>query len=450
MNFDISSIKRKLLIKYPFFGSITTNVNFVKNNDIPTACTDGQNIYYNFTYMENCALDKQLFIFAHEMCHIAFNHIYRSEGKEPELWNIATDGVINKFLENDGLPIPDGAINIAGADKYDAEELYKKLLSEQKSNNKDNDKKGKSGNGSSSKKDNKGNNSSNNKKSNDSKEQNNNDNSSKSNEEKQNSKKFNSHSMWSNAIKRHKEQQTSSSSDNSKENKKQDSLRKTQKDLEKLGEKESFKKNREEKRKNLEKLRTNIIGKMFTTSESRQMDNIGISKPIVDWRYVLREAVNLDVDWSYRNATTEDGVLTPHLEEYMVPETEILLDTSGSINDELLRNFLRETKNILQQSKIKVGCFDTKFYGFKDIRTLNDIEKFPLVGGGGTSFDVAIRAFSNRVENKIIFTDGYADMPKDYCDAIWIVFGEDKITPPGGKVIYVSEEDLIKLKGRNR
>ena len=54
-------------------------------------------------------------------------------------------------------------------------------------------------------------------------------------------------------------------------------------------------------------------------------------------------------------------------------ETEIVLDTSGSIDDKLLRNFLRECKNILNFYKIKVGCFDTKFYGFTEIKNMKDI-----------------------------------------------------------------------------
>ena len=46
----------------------------------------------------------------------------------PELWNIATDGVINQFLKRDGLKIPQGGVDIAEAINYDAEQLYEKLL----------------------------------------------------------------------------------------------------------------------------------------------------------------------------------------------------------------------------------------------------------------------------------------------------------------------------------
>ena len=174
---------------------------------------------------------------------------------------------------------------------------------------------------------------------------------------------------------------------------------------------------------------------------------------------MLKEAVKYDIDWSYQNAEIENGVVTAHLEEIPRPATEIILDTSGSIDETLLRNFLRECKNILQTSKVKVGCFDTKFYGFTEIKNVSDIDNMPFYGGGGTDFEVAVKAFTRRVENKIIFTDGDADMPSIPMDAIWIVFGETEIKPLGGKVIYIDDEQLERLynyeittesKGRSR
>lgn len=223
-----------------------------------------------------------------------------------------------------------------------------------------------------------------------------------------------------------------------------------QEETKKLGEKESFKKNREEKKQTLEELKENLIktsvGSGTTTNSNiRRVSNIGVTKPLIDWRYILKEAIKYEVDWSYKNATIEDGIITATLEEHPIPETEIVLDTSGSINENLLKNFLRECKNILNHSKLKVGCFDTKFYGFNEIRNYRDIENMKFLGGGGTNFNAAINAFTKRVENKIIFTDGEANMPNQPIDAIWIVFGSRKITPKGGKVIYINNEQLNKL-----
>ena len=265
--------------------------------------------------------------------------------------------------------------------------------------------------------------------------------------------------MWEKAVKKHKEQQEKSGKKESlldkllgkdTKEKEKSELEKKQEELESMGEKDAFKKNFEDKKKQLEELKEAISKQASqagtsTNRDVRTVNDIGTAKPIVDWRYVLREAIKYDVDWSYKNATLEDGVVTANLEEQPMPETEIVLDTSGSINEVLLKNFLRECKNILQHTKLKVGCFDTEFYGFHEIRTEEDIENMRFEGGGGTDFDVAVGAFSRRVENKIIFTDGEASMPDMPLDAIWIVFGGERINPKGGKVIHITPEQLDRL-----
>lgn len=372
--YDIDSLKRKMLIKYPFFGSTITNVEYQELLDIDTAATDGNKIYYNPEFLGGLTIEEQIFILAHEVCHIAFNHISRRKDKDKNLWNIATDAVINQLLKKDGLKMLDGLIDIPEAIDYDAETYYEKLLQEQKENP-DFDRK--AGN--------------------------------------------DSHEMWENT--------------DIKEIGKTDTLEKE----DDISEKDAFKKNRELKKKQLEDLKRSLI-KDTVTSNEFNMSNIGSASSLIDWRYILKETINYDVDWSYKNATIENGVITANLEDKALPVTEILLDTSGSINEDLLRTFLRECKNILKHSKVLVGCFDTIFYGFKELRTEQDIDNMRFVGGGGTDFDVAVNAFSRRSENKIIFTDGEARMPMTSVNAVWIVFGNRKINPKGGKVIYINEE----------
>ena len=355
--YDINSLKRKMLIKYPFFGSTITNVEYQELLDIDTAATDGRKIYYNPEFLSRLTTEEQIFILAHEVCHIAFNHIPRRKDKDKILWNIATDAVINQLLKKDGLKMLDGLIDIPEAIDYDAETYYEKLLQEQKENP-DFDRK--AGN--------------------------------------------DSHEMWENTdIKENDETDTLEKEDN-------------------ISEKDAFKKNRELKKKQLEDLKQSLI-KDTATSNEFNMSNIGSASSLIDWRYILKETINYDVDWSYKNATIENGVITANLEDKALPVTEILLDTSGSINANLLRTFLRECKNILKHSKVLVGCFDTVFYGFKELRTEQDIDNMRFVGGGGTDFDVAVNAFSRRSENKIIFTDGEAKMPITPVNAVWIVFG---------------------------
>ena len=458
MKYDIEALKRKMLVKYPFFGSVVAGVKYKEERSVGTAGTDGKTIYYNPDFLEKLSTDEQTFIFAHEVCHIAFNHILRSEGKNPQIWNTATDAVINQFLKRDGLKMVEGGVDIPDAVNYDAEQLYNKMMQEQQQNQ--------SGSGNNQQDQNQ--------------EQQQNQSGSGNGQQDQNKEQqdvgHDTHSLWEDAVKKHKEERAKTSEkkeslldrllNRKKEEqpKEKTEIEKKQEELEEMGEKDAFKKNRDEKKQQLEELKQAIAKQASTPGTStnrdiRTVSDIGTAKPLIDWRYILREAITYDVDWSYKNATLEDGVLTANLEEIPTPETEIVLDTSGSINEILLKNFLRECKNILQQSRVKVGCFDTEFYGFHDIRTEEDIESMKFEGGGGTDFDVAVNAFSRRVENKIIFTDGEASMPDMPIDAIWIVFGNEKINPKGGRVINITGEQLDRLysyemdipsKGRSR
>ena len=373
-----------------------------------------------------------------------------------------------------------GGIDMAEAISYDAEQLYEKLLQEKQQRQQQSGQGNSQQNQESKQQSNDGKQSGDNQQQSQSQQQGNSGSGSLQEQKKQSQEQsggesgedpqkedeskqdvgHDTHSMWEQAVKKHKEQQEKTD----KKVEEKDELEKKQEELESMGEKDAFKKNLEDKKKQLEELKE-VISKQAsqagtsTNRDIRTVNNIGTAKPIIDWRYVLREAIKYDVDWSYKNATLEDGVVSANLEEQPMPETEIVLDTSGSINEVLLKNFLRECKNILQHTKLKVGCFDTEFYGFHEIRTEEDIEKMRFEGGGGTNFDVAVGAFSRRVENKIIFTDGKASMPDMPLDAIWIVFGGEKINPKGGKVIHIDNEQLERLynyqmtnetKGRSR
>ena len=500
--FDIQRLKQKTMRKYPSFASVLASVDLVEIQGLKTAGTDNDNIFYDPEWMATLTDDEQVFIFAHEMFHIALNHIPLSEGKDPNIWNIATDATINQLLLKDGLPmyervvlddngnpklddngepIISRGVNMPEGRTHDAVELYEKLLREKEAEKKpnrgnkgdDQDPNQQDGQNSDQKQgqqsqgqDQQGNqqNQSNNGQEQSGENQNQQDGGqpSQKQDQQQNGQQgqgqqpkepfqnagHDLHDLWEEGLKRHKERQKELENAGIDDPIKQ--RQEKQKELSEMGEHEAFERNKQEKRQQLDELMnalastpqgagTEAGGERLTTSA------IGAGKPLIDWRHLLREAVQNDADWSYRNAEIEDGVLTAKLEEYPIPESEIVLDTSGSINHTLLRNFLRECKHILANSRVKVGCFDTKFYGFNEIRSEKEIDAFPLQGGGGTDFDVAVAAFTKRVENKIIFTDGDARMPKEAIDAIWVVFGEEKIQPKGGRVIQINREQLRRL-----
>ncbi len=446
----MEKLRKRLLVRYPFFGSITAGARFIENEDILSSATDGRDIFYNPGYLASLSDEGKLFVLAHEVCHIAFDHVFRSAGKDPDLWDLATDAVVNAYLESDGLPLTEGAVDMPEALDYDAESFYLLLAGDLSGEKDDTDPSGseapetkkdalfqKSQGGSRSK----------------------GEASQEKNREKGGQMQGNSagkdkrgaghdsHELWEEALKKRQEQGSMPSSEES-----QDPVSEAVDRCSALGEKEAFKENEIERRKQLEELRNSLASSSGgygsgDGEEPRRRFSVGRARPFFEWRRLLHEAVKYNVDWSFENAEIEEGVVNARLEEIPWPETEVVLDTSGSVDEVLLKSFLRECKNILMLSSLRVGCFDTKFYGFNEIRDESDIDALEFPGGGGTDFNAAIGAFTNRVENKIIFTDGRARMPGKPCDALWIVFGNYRIDPPGGKVLYVDEEKLKKLMG---
>ena len=71
MKYDIAALKRKMLVKYPFFGSVVASVGYKENKDIPTAGTDGETIYYNPEYSILDSLDCY-YICAHVLATFLF------------------------------------------------------------------------------------------------------------------------------------------------------------------------------------------------------------------------------------------------------------------------------------------------------------------------------------------------------------------------------------------
>lgn len=392
---DLDIIKNKLLVKYPFFGNVIANITIIESeeyvdfNGNPTLGTNGEQIFINPIFFNDLSVEDKVFVLAHEISHIAFDHISRGEGKERKIWNIATDAIINAQLVQDGLNLVKSGIYIPNAINYNAEELYELLLKDYNSYLSENDTPDLYGDDEIG---------------------------------------HGTHKMW----------------DNVNKNKKDNNIDET----------EIYEENRKQRKKLLEELKEELVQASLcagkeTNSETASYDNIGRSKKIIDWRLYLKEAIKQDVDWSYQNASIEDGVITPKLVDIPLPETEILLDTSCSVDDNVFKNFLRECKSILEASKVRVGCFDTKFYGFQDIQYEKDIDNMIFVGRGGTDFSVAINSFSDRVENKIIFTDGNDKIPNKFLDIIWVVYGETKINPKGGKVIYIDENGIKRLNKIN-
>ena len=111
----------RLMRERPFYGYFLLQMDIVPSTDIPTACTDGTVIKYNPSFFKQKDEGFVQMVLEHEVMHIVLFHIPRMRGKDPHIWNVATDWVIQKIQEErDNTKIPS------------AEEIYESLLDKQR------------------------------------------------------------------------------------------------------------------------------------------------------------------------------------------------------------------------------------------------------------------------------------------------------------------------------
>ena len=150
---NISQFKMILLDRMPFYGDIVMNLDFVEDGNIPTACTDGMKVYYNPKFMSAKPVDEQNYIYMHEIMHIILEHCSsRRKGKNHEIFNIAADIVVNSLLDSiskefETANIPFKRPADAITDRYagernsvntNLENIYEEILASNKAGNGDN------------------------------------------------------------------------------------------------------------------------------------------------------------------------------------------------------------------------------------------------------------------------------------------------------------------------
>lgn len=92
----------KLLMDFPFFGSLALNLKLVEDSSKPTAATDGKSYFFNPEFVRKLPDIQVNFLTAHEVLHPALGHLWRRGTRDHVIWNHACDYVINAMiLESD-------------------------------------------------------------------------------------------------------------------------------------------------------------------------------------------------------------------------------------------------------------------------------------------------------------------------------------------------------------
>ena len=113
----IKKARLSLLFNNPFFGTLAMQLPLQEADDwCPTAAVDGRYIYWNRKFFESLSVDEIIFVIAHEIMHVVYDHFGRRSHRDPGYWNMANDFVINAMLHNEkigamptkAVPVKDG------------------------------------------------------------------------------------------------------------------------------------------------------------------------------------------------------------------------------------------------------------------------------------------------------------------------------------------------------
>ena len=124
----ISASLLRLRMRSPFFATLALFAKFIPTPDIPTAATDGKDIFFNPDFLQSLSAPQQDGILLHEVLHAALLHFLRRGVREKETWNIAADIVVNGIICQQGcFELPEGGIRDPKLEHLSVEEIYELL-----------------------------------------------------------------------------------------------------------------------------------------------------------------------------------------------------------------------------------------------------------------------------------------------------------------------------------
>ena len=407
----IVSARVKLLLEKPFFGNLATRL-ILKEADgwCKTAATDGRHLYYNREFIKGLTQAQLLFLVGHEVLHCVYDHLGRRGQRDPKIWNMANDYIVNDTLVKESVgKMPEGGLlDSKYNDTMTSEEVYELLkknsvtikmpldqhLDAAGDSKGDEDGDGEGGDGDGQ------------------------------------PKKVGSGSGGKTV------------------------------DVTVMG-KDGPPKLTED---DLQKIRTEV---RTATIQAAQAVGAGkvpagvkrmieeLTSPKMDWRTLLDSHIKSSVkdDYTFTKVNRRSwslGAFLPGQDYLETVEVAVAVDTSGSMSDEMLRDILGEVKGIMetfQDFKLTLWTFDTQVYNPKEFtsQNLDDILTYDPKGGGGTDFDVNFQ-FMKEVglepHRFVMFTDGYpcgSWGDENYTDTLFVIHGNTSIVAPFGITAYYDD-----------
>ena len=380
-----------LLLKASFFGNLATRLKLINADEwCSTAATDGRNFYYNSRFIEMLRPKEIEFLFGHEVLHCVYDHFGRRGDRDPQLWNIANDYCVNGDLVKHNVGEKITSVPCLYDRKYDgmsSEEVYDVLYEK--------------------------------------------------------AEKIDIGSLLDQMIDEHLDGEGDGDGDQDGEGKGRPRL------------------SAEEKQAIKDEIKEAMLAAAATVDGAGNLP-AGVKRliqqltePQLNWREILRmnleSTIKSDYTWmrASRKGWHMDAVMPGQKPDEMI-DVAVMLDASGSISQDMLRDFLSEIQGIMDSFpsyKIHVATFDTDCYNPAqyDSDNLDSMIDYEVSGGGGTDFDCIFTYLKDQEitpRRLIVFTDGYpfgSWGDAEYCDTTWILHGTTTIVPPWGTHAYYDE-----------
>lgn len=122
----LAAARTRLILDKPFLGSLVMHLPLRAADPkwCETTATDARFFYYNPDYIARLTLDQTQFVLAHEAMHCALSHFNRRNHRQKHRWDVACDYAVNMILDDERMPPPDAALMNAQYRGLSAEEIY--------------------------------------------------------------------------------------------------------------------------------------------------------------------------------------------------------------------------------------------------------------------------------------------------------------------------------------
>lgn len=130
--------RSQLIHNHPFYGTLAMYLILTERSnqsDGAAFSTNGKNLFYKSHFVEECTMNELIGCIAHEVMHCCLQHHIRRKHRDIKQWNIACDYAINPILISAGFVLPKDVLIEPTFTGMSAEEIYARLASPAKPHN---------------------------------------------------------------------------------------------------------------------------------------------------------------------------------------------------------------------------------------------------------------------------------------------------------------------------